>query len=301
MRTVIYGLPKSGTTYLFSLLAQAMSRDKKLVESFEPRSKDENNRLHRHDGQFWDESENMLVKILYADANKNSGWEGAQAKKSFDYYDKKIFLIRDPRDRWISAFFYRWFYRHNPDKKDFERALALSQKKEKNPDQVPFHKLLSSDPQVLKNWAKEYTHNLHFLTDFINGLKLNGWYILKYEDLVDKNWKDLEEYLGFSLELEHDIRKSFKHVSRTNQYGNWRRWFTLEDVIFFTPIFNNFLQSHGYDSVDWDLEKINSLPSVEGSDYMKKLFYHKNGPNSYSKNILGELKRFIWGNSIRVE
>ena len=71
MRTVIYGLPKSGTTYLFSLLAQAMSRDKKLVESFEPRSKDENNRLHRHDGQFWDESENMLVKILYADANKN--------------------------------------------------------------------------------------------------------------------------------------------------------------------------------------------------------------------------------------
>ena len=123
MRTVIYGLPKSGTTYLFSLLAQAMSRDKKLVESFEPRSKDENNRLHRHDGQFWDESENMLVKILYADANKNSGWEGAQAKKSFDYYDKKIFLIRDPRDRWISAFFYRWFYRHNPDKKDFERAL----------------------------------------------------------------------------------------------------------------------------------------------------------------------------------
>ena len=90
MRTVIYGLPKSGTTYLFSLLAQAMSRDKKLVESFEPRSKDENNRLHRHDGQFWDESENMLVKILYADANKNSGWEGAQAKKSFDYYDKKI-------------------------------------------------------------------------------------------------------------------------------------------------------------------------------------------------------------------
>jgi histidinol phosphatase-like enzyme len=160
---------------------------------------------------------------------------------------------------------------------------------------------LSSDPQVLKNWAKEFTQNLYFLTDFINGLKLDGWYILKYEDLVDKSWKDLEEYLGVSLELEHDMRKSFKHVSRTNQYGNWRHWFTLEDVIFFKPIFNNFLQSHGYDSVDWDLEKITSLPSVEGSGYMKRLFYHKNGPNSYSKNILGELKRFIWGNSIRVE
>ena len=188
MRTVIYGLPKSGTTYLFSLLAEAMGRNKNLVESFEPRFIDDNNRLHRNDGQFWDESDNMLVKILYADANNKSGWEGDKAMKAFDSYDKKIFIIRDPRDRWISAFFYRWFHRHNPNPEDYKRAYELSKSKENDPAGIPFYKLLSSDSIFLKRWAGDYRKNLDILSDLINSMRTRSWFIISYDDIVDEIW-----------------------------------------------------------------------------------------------------------------
>ncbi|CAI8372983.1 MAG: Uncharacterised protein [Owenweeksia sp. TMED14] len=291
MRTVIYGLPKSGTTYLFSLLAEAMGRNENLVESFEPRSKDENNRLHRSDGKFWDQSNNMLVKILYADANKKSGWEGDKALTAFNYYDKKIFLVRDPRDRWISAFFYRWFHRHNPNRQDYKRAYELTKSKESDPRSVPFHTLLSTDSNFLKSWSNDYRQNLKTLSDFINVLREKGWFIIRYEDLVDKKWIGLENYLGFSLESKHGIRPSFMHVSRTKTYGNWRRWFTTEDVNFFSPIFNDFLLEQEYNSQDWDLEITNSLPSAEGSDYMKRLYNH--GLNIQPTSILKKIKKFI--------
>jgi len=301
MRTVIYGLPKSGTTYLFSLLAEAMGRNKNLVESFEPRFIDDNNRLHRNDGQFWDESDNMLVKILYADANNKSGWEGDKAMKAFDSYDKKIFIIRDPRDRWISAFFYRWFHRHNPNPEDYKRAYELSKSKENDPAGIPFYKLLSSDSIFLKRWAADYRKNLEILSDFINTMRTRGWFIISYEDIVDENWTVLENYLGFSLESKHGIRPSFMHVSRTKSYGNWRRWFTPEDVDFFSPIFNDFLKDQEYDSEDWYLENTNSLPSAEGSEYMKRLFYHSNGSNIETISILEKIKKVIFKYSRHVE
>tara|TARA_B100001142_G_scaffold321992_1_gene369573 strand:+ start:14718 stop:15623 length:906 start_codon:yes stop_codon:yes gene_type:complete len=301
MRTVIYGLPKSGTTYLFSLLAEAMGRNKNLVESFEPRFIDDNNRLHRNDGQFWDESDNMLVKILYADANNKSGWEGDKAMKAFDSYDKKIFIIRDPRDRWISAFFYRWFHRHNPNPEDYKRAYELSKSKENDPAGIPFYKLLSSDSIFLKRWAGDYRKNLEILSDFINTMRTRGWFIISYEDIVDENWTVLENYLGFSLESKHGIRPSFMHVSRTKSYGNWRRWFTPEDVDFFSPIFNDFLKDQEYDSEDWYLENTNSLPSAEGSEYMKRLFYHSNGSNIETISILEKIKKVIFKYSRHVE
>lgn len=301
MRTVIYGLPKSGTTYLFSLLAEAMGRNKNLVESFEPRFIDQNNRLHRNDGKFWDESDNMLVKILYADANKKSGWEGDKALTAFDSYDKKIFIIRDPRDRWISAFFYRWFHRHNPNPEDYIRAYELAKSKENNPASIPFYNLLSSDSIFLKRWANDYRKNLKILSNFINILRVKGWFVISYEDIVDEKWTGLENYLGFSLESKHGIRPSFMHVSRTKSYGNWRRWFTSEDVGFFSPIFNDFLADQEYDSKDWNLENANSLPSAEGSEYMKRLFYHSKGPNIETISILGKIKKLIFKYSRHVE
>ena len=301
MRTVIYGLPKSGTTYLFSLVAEAMGRNKNLVESFEPRFIDDNNRLHRNDGQFWDESDNMLVKILYADTNNKSGWEGDKAMKAFDSYDKKIFIIRDPRDRWISAFFYRWFHRHNPNPEHYKRAYELSKSKENDPAGIPFYKLLSSDSIFLKRWAGDYRKNLKILSDFINTMRARGWFIISYEDIVDENWTGLENYLDFSLESKHGIRPSFMHVSRTKSYGNWRRWFTPEDVDFFSPIFNDFLKDQEYDSEDWYLENTNSLPSAEGSEYMKRLFYHSNGSNIETISILEKIKKVIFKYSRHVE
>ena len=293
MRAVIYGLPKSGTTYLFSLLAEAMTAHSPLVECFEPKTMAPDGTLTRGDGMSWPPAEHLLAKILYADANQKSGWNGADAQAAFSIYDKKIFLVRDPRDRWISGFFYRWFHLHLPDSEDFYRALRLTEHKERHPEEVPFYQLHSSDPAVLETWAEGYKAGLDALSDFLTSLALDGWFILHYEDLVDKNWAPLEAYLGFSLSADHGIRPSFKHVSRTNAHSNWRRWFTPDDIAFFKPVFGPFLQQQGYDGEDWVVEKVRTLPSSEGSAYMHRLFHHPNGPHALPLPLRGRIKKWI--------
>ena len=280
MRTVIFGQPKSGTTYLFSLLAEAKSDDA-LIEVFEPRSFDATTKMFsRRDGKTWPMSDKMLVKVLYADSNMKSGWFADEARAVFKDFDQKIFIVRDPRDRWISGFFYKWFHLHRPDPEDFRRAYELTCQKEQDPSSVPFHTMLSDQADELQQWANRYKASLDELSDQLDALKEEGWHIVKYEDLVDKRWSHLERYLGLTLSKDHGLRASFKHVSRSNRHSNWRNWFTPEDIEFYSPVFNDFLQAQGYNINDWRLNQVDSLPSKEGSEYMHRLFHHPNGPHA---------------------
>ena len=62
-----------------------------------------------------------------------------------------------------------------------------------------------------------------------------------------------------------------RRVARTRGYGNWRRWFTEEDVEFFRPVISEFLDIMGYDPSDWELTPVDRLPAEEGSGYMERL------------------------------
>ncbi len=302
MRTVIFGLPKSGTTYLFSLLAEALSHKNRTVDVFEPNNCDEQRELHRNDGRSWAETENMLVKILYSHPSDQldkapAGWYGEDAQRIFAHYDRKIFLVRDPRDICISEFFYQWYYEHSPDPKSFDRAYQLVQKKEANPSDIPFYKIFLEfeDPN---KWAFEYKKHLSVLSKFITELSRHGWFILRYKDLVDGRLNSLEEYMGISLTGEHKIRPGLKRVSRSNTYGNWRQWFTSKDVQFFRPVFQDFLENQNYPANDWELEEVDTLPSEQGSAYMYRLFHHRDltsntKPRSFRQGMRKKLRRVI--------
>lgn len=273
MRVVIFGQPKSGTTYLFSLLSEVLSEEKSIVQVFEPSTVDDQKVLMHQDGRSWPLSEHMLVKILYAESHQHEGWTIAKAKETFENYDVKIFIVRDPRDRLISDFFYRWFYQHSPDPDAFERAYQLTLQKEASPLNIPFYTLYGSFVEHLEQWADEYRANLDFLSNSIVELRRVGWYILHYEDLVDRKWQSLEDILGFELKHDVAVSSALQRVSRTNTHSNWRRWFTEEDVVFLRPVLHDFLAKQNYAADDWDLEKVNFLPAEHGSAYMFRLFH----------------------------
>ena len=278
MRTVLFGMPRSGTTYGFSLLSEALKAQGPLTEVFEP-NKLENNQFHRLDGMVWPDADATLVKVLYSSPEMH-GWSGEAAADAFAHFDKKIFLVRDPRDRWISGFFYRWFYVHNPDQAAFELAHKKVCQKEVNPSSVAFHRLHSDDPQVLKEHAEEQKRKLDELSTFLDRLRADGWFIWHYEDLVDRNWDAVEAYLGFSLKGEEALRGNFRHVARSQAHSDWRRWFTDADVEFYRPVFESYLKAQGYDSSDWALSYPAELSPKQGSAYMYGLFHHPNGPNA---------------------
>jgi len=276
MRTVLFGMPRSGTTYGFSLLSEALKAQGPLTEVFEP-NKLENNQFHRLDGMVWPDADATLVKILYSSPEMH-GWSGEAAADAFAHFDKKIFLVRDPRDRWISGFFYRWFYVHHPEPAAFELAYKKVCQKEVNPSSVAFHRLHSDDPEVLKEHAEDQKRKLDELSAFLDRLRADGWFIWHYEDLVDRNWDAVESYLGFSLKGEEALRGNFRHVARSQAHSDWRRWFTDADVEFYRPVFESYLKAQGYDASDWALSYPTELSPKQGSAYMHGLFHHPNGP-----------------------
>lgn len=278
MRTVLFGMPRSGTTYGFSLLAEALKAQGSVQEVFEP-NRLESGHFHRLDGMSWPDADGSLVKILYSSPEMH-GWTGSVAAEAFAHYDRKIFLVRDPRDRWISGFFYRWFYVHQPDPEAFQAALARVRAKERDPNRIPFHRLHATDEVELQIHAQEQKRKLDELAAFLDHLRSEGWFIWNYEDLVDRNWAEVEAYLGFSLKGNEALRGNFRHVARSQAHSDWRRWFTEEDVDFYRPVFGAYLAAQGYDAEDWRLDPQQTLDPKQGSAYMSGLFHHPRGPHA---------------------
>lgn len=287
MRTVLFGMPRSGTTYGFSLLSEALKARGEVQEVFEPNSLTQGT-FRRMDGLVWPDSESTLVKILYSSPEMH-GWSGHDAADAFAHYDKKIFLVRDPRDRWISGFFYRWFYVHDPNPDEFAEAHKKVRAKEGKPDSMPFYRLHSDDPRELTEHAAQQKAKLDELSAFLDRLRQEGWFIWHYEDLVDRRWSAVEDYLGIPLLGESDLRKNFRHVARSQVHSDWRRWFNDADVEFYRPVFQDYLAAQGYDPGDWKLDYPSALPAAQGSDYMLGLFRHPNGPHAVPVPVIQKL------------
>lgn len=272
MRILIYGLAKSGTTVLHLKIKNGMEKvsGTKVTEVFEAVRRD-GDTLYKKDDTSFQIADNTLVKSLLPTV-EGKGASPQSVLNDFSDFDKKIFIVRDPRDRWISAFFYRWYHVHKPNVEDYEKAHRLTQYKEAHPSDLPFYALFSTNPvrnEALKNRQLElHSGVLQFLED----AKKQDWFVIKYEDLMDGNTAALEEYLGFSIEDADPSDKRFSHVARSKNHGNWRRWFTPEDVEFYRPMFNDYLTANGYDAEDWKLQSVDHLSAHEGSAYMQKLF-----------------------------
>ncbi|MEM7167902.1 MAG: hypothetical protein AAF581_20790 [Planctomycetota bacterium] len=277
MKIVIYGQAKSGTTTLNFRVKEAMEAQPgvgKVANIFEAIAREPDGdgfRYRMKSGSQIREKQDTLVKTLLP-SGKDLGVKAEAALETFSDFDRKIYIQRDPRDRWVSGFFYKWFHGHNPDADAFARALRLTQHKEKHPNDLPFYALLTTDPDLVARWIeKEHARCEHVLS-FVNDARAAGWHILRYEDLVDDKVSALNAYLGFEISATRDVGAEFKRVARSLGYGDWRRWFTSDDVPVFRAMYSDLLEGLGYDIEDWALDDVTSLPSDQGSGYMAKLF-----------------------------
>ena len=123
MRILIYGQPKTGTTILFYKIQKAFEKrfpGRALQTVFEPNDFEESDGkqyLLIKDAYKGEVAEHALTKALIP-IQKGIGFPFEYAQK-LDA-DKKILIVRDPRDRWISALFYRWFRKCDESPEDLE-------------------------------------------------------------------------------------------------------------------------------------------------------------------------------------
>jgi hypothetical protein len=274
MKILIYGQAKTGTTILYFKIRAAIEKkfpDVDFTYAMEPKDievKGETKEFvffsPKKNAQFAD---NMLVKALLPNHNK-VGFP-IHLAKNFDA-DKKILIVRDPRDRWISSFFYRWYQQSKTQPEEFQKKVRLIQLKEQNPDLLPMFALHSFDIETVQNMISNQRELMEEFIAFKTFAEGNGWHIFKYEDLIDNKFESLSAYLGLDVS-EGEVPNQLKRVTRSKAANNWRIWFTDEDVLVFKQIFQDYLTPLGYDADDWKLTKVDKINPQHGSEYMQSL------------------------------
>lgn len=266
LKILIIGLPKTGTSILTYKIADHF---KDHVIHFEPGKQNGLNDYEFHKKVCLRTNKPVITKNLYYYNHPN------RLQEIISLYDKVVWINRDPRDRLISEFFYRWNKGHNPDTDKFERSLKRVQKKEKQPMAINFFQLVQgfNNSNPFQFTLNQVRNQMILLSEF-DKVK-NKLFVYKYEDLIDKRFGRLEEYLGFQVSYESDLPDKLERVVRSKKYGNWRNWFTEDDCTFFRGIYYEFLLKMDYDPEDWTLNKNQQIDPKEGSEYMKRIFYKK--------------------------
>jgi len=110
------------------------------------------------------------------------------------------------------------------------------------------------------------------MAEFVRSLGPD-WYLFKYEDMVQNNYDGLNGYLGFSVLGDQEVPDSSgkAKVIRKKAIGDWRHWFTPEDVERLRPAFLPYLEAVGYDTEDWALEPAPVIEAKYSSEYMTRL------------------------------
>jgi len=107
--------------------------------------------------------------------------------------------------------------------------------------------------------------------------------------MIEKNYDGLNEYLGFEIKDDAEVPTTTKKskVVRKKAYGDWRHWYTEEDVDLFKPAYLPYMEAIGYDCDDWTL---NPNPVIEpefSSMYMKGLI------RKYNQHTIRNIKDFV--------
>jgi hypothetical protein len=253
---LIAGLGKSGTTALFQALVDAMPD---ASTAFEPRT------LSRVINQF-DGAPCVVAKVLIA----RKKFLGEESRAGLERFHRRILLIRDPRDLIISKLMYRpyemSFSRDDARYATYREALA---RKEEDPASISVADIVrlqfSLDGQEPKIGAL-FTRHIRQLVKEVG----DQFFTYRYEDFVDGKMDELSAYVGTAIEPPTQIRGIGTRVARSARYGDWKHWFTDEDVQTYAPHLDETLQQLGY-PIDWTLAADPQIDPAHCTNYADRL------------------------------
>jgi hypothetical protein len=270
MKIIILGLGKSGTTAMLYKISGGLPNCKAFSGG--------------RPGKYVGDYENAVYKHTYEE-RKGKSFELYREHLQKEHYDRKIWIARDPRDSAISRMLYRWHKGFLGHRKQYEKHLELVLKKEKDPKSIDFYEICrytghSGWPISEKDVFEEERVRYEQMRNFVEGLG-EDWYLFKYEDMVEKQFTALNEYLGFDVTGDAEVPRGTgkEKVVRKKAYGDWRLWFTDNDVELFKPAYAPYMELIGYDCEDWALDPQPVIEPEFSSVYMQSL------PAKVTKNV----------------
>ncbi len=193
------------------------------------------------------------------------------AEDALSVFDKKIMIVRDPRDRLISAFLFKGLSRPKHAADHIEEFIKLLEEKERNPSALPFLELNDRLDEIQLGSLNIETV-LNELEYQLECIEAHGFHICYYEDFVAEKFAALQSYLGFELISQNPSQTAWlKHIERSKDSGEWRQWLTSEDIEHLKPKLGPVMERMGYDE-DWSLPAIPSIDPQQSSEHVRRNF-----------------------------
>jgi hypothetical protein len=261
LKILIAGLAKSGTTALLFKLKQTLSADALCL--FEPK---------RFDQSTVPEKRDVIAKILVG------------APDDFDYpsfrgFDRRILIVRDPRDQLVSRFLYRACsdpeFRNDDSK--VSAFVETMRQKEANPKSISLLTLVHRYNELRDKGRSGIRETAGLPRIWGTGSfpmalafhRQEGEFLVyKYEDFVAEIYAPLENYLGTRLPPGAAVvAEQYEHVGRTRGAGDWAHWFTTSDVELFRPHLLPYMFEYGYED-NWTLAGIPRISPEHASEFV---------------------------------
>jgi hypothetical protein len=269
MKILVLGLGKSGTTAMTFKLAGGLPN----CHAF---SGGKPGRYRRIMKGILGAYENAVYKHTY-EPRKGKNFELYKEHLRREHYDRKIWMARDPRDAAVSKMLYRWHKGMGGRKDQFQTHLELVLRKEKDPRSMPFIEILKytgykGRVTTSEDIVQEERVRYQDMCNFVKSLG-DDWFLFTYENMVSNNYDALNQYLGFILQADAEVPKQTgkAKVVRKKASGDWRLWFTEEDVELFKPAYLPYMETIGYDCEDWALDPNPVIEPEYSSGYMQRL------------------------------
>ncbi|WFB35315.1 hypothetical protein P3T73_14220 [Kiritimatiellota bacterium B12222] len=254
---LITGLAKTGTTILFSRIRESVSP--RPLTFFEPTTAEELNQILKQGKR-----KSTLTKCLAGHV-----MDKADIVSGFTH---PLLIIRDPRDQFVSEMLYEFFTLYkNRDVEGYRAAASLLEQKVAHPEQrscrclfAEIASLAIKQPvhySLISLLAEKY-QNLEQYRDAIDP------FVVKYEDIIDDNLAPLAAYLGVKTILPAEVDPEVTRVRRTSGYGEWRQWFTPEDVEEFESELGEMMRRHGYGTCELPQRQV--IPAETSLDYIRQ-------------------------------
>jgi hypothetical protein len=190
---------------------------------------------------------------------------------AFYAFDKRLLLMRDPRDRLISVMLYDIYGRPEALTDGVNRWVEALRKKEADPASVGVLDLLYlywelTDVNLLQWFEATLRHELRFFNT-----QGHRFETVRYEDFVGGELSSIVDYLGFEISADPEVSGPESRVTRSRSAGEWKRWVLPSDLRVLRPLMQQTMKRLGFTDVDWSIESDPVLDPTLGSEYVAGL------------------------------
>lgn len=256
LRYIVLGMGKSGTTALYSAIARGVDTPVDLF--FEPVDLD----IVRPS----DPGHALVAKVLLEKTRMES------MDRLVDGFDKRVFLVRDPRDVLIS----RLLYKIRDMDVIFEESklgifLDALRCKEQHPSSrgvIELYEMLAEltgEPSYLDAFARVHQSAVRKWERL-----RDAYHLITYEAFIDGRTDRLSEYLGITISPNVEVAAQWRRVARSKGYGDWKHWFLERDLDYVRDNAAEFMAAFGYDA-DWETAEPRVIPAETTTDYVERI------------------------------